>query len=245
MLRILICDPGSIRHSQLKLAVDKVVAALETRNYGTSCVSTPEDMVTIVKRMRAGFYDIIVCRIDARCCDGVFAALSSVREDGCEASIVVVADSPEYASRAISVRAEGYCLVKEGGAGLTRTMESPVGKAMARRGETVGLRTDVGIGNVSVDDILFAESSKKGAILHLPFDATMIVRGTLQGLFETLSTRDCFVKAGNSFIVNLENVRSIGEKAIIFANGESIIVPVRARKPVKDALRDYCLRKAG
>ena len=243
MLRVLIYDPDPTKKSRLRLAVDVIVAELGARNYGTACVASPQDLVTVVDRMRPGFYDIIVCLIGSADASQTLAALRKVREMDHDASIVIVADSPAYAGGAIGVGAEGYSLVKDGGTGLARVMESPVGKAVARRSETVGLRTDAGIGNVAFDDILFAESSKKGPILHIPPETTMVVRGTLQGLFETLSVKDSFIKAGNSFIINLESVRSVGEKSVIFANGESIIVPVRARKPVKDAFWSYCLKE--
>ena len=51
-----------------------------------------------------------------------------------------------------------------------------------------------------------------------------------------------FIKAGSSFIVNLDNVRSAGEGSLIFADGETIVVPIRKRKAVKDALDSFLMR---
>lgn len=242
MIRVLVSDPGSSRRSKLRHVVDVLVADLGARNYSVSCVGAPEDLATAFSRVRTGFYDVVVCRIDDECAQRTFEALETVREQDRDVSIIIVAELPDFARDALDVGAEGYSLIKDGSAELANALEKPIGKAMARRNSTIGLKTDRGVGNIVVDDILFAESSKKGAIIHLPADSTMLVRGTLQSLFETLSTTDAFIKAGNSFILNLDNIRSVGEKSVIFANGESVIVPVRSRNPVKDAFRAYCTR---
>ena len=67
---------------------------------------------------------------------------------------------------------------------------------------------------------------------------TITVRGTLSALYERLVEADpeWFMKVGGSFIVNLDNVRSAGNGSLIFCDGEAVIVPVRMRKPLKDAL---------
>jgi len=242
MIRVLVSDPGSGRRSKLRHVVDVLVGELGARNYGVSCVGAPEDLATAFNRVRKGFYDIVVCRIDDECAQRTFEALERVREQDQDVSIVVVAEKPDFARDALDVGTEGYSLLEGGSAGLAKILEKPVGKAIARRSSTIGLKTDRGVGNIVVDDILFAESSKKGAVIHLPSDNTMLVRGSLQSLFETLSTTDGFIKAGNSFILNLGNIRSVGDKSVIFANGESVIVPVRSRTPVKDAFRAYCTK---
>ena len=110
-------------------------------------------------------------------------------------------------------------------------------QVLGRRGDVMGLRFDIGVGNVVLDEVVFAESTKKGSVIHLANGGTRLVRSTLQALFDKLAGRGPFEKAGSSFIVNLDNIRSTGDGAVIFSNGESIVVPVRVRKPLADTLR--------
>ena len=92
MIRVLVSDPGSGRRSKLRHVVNVIVGELGARNYGVSCVGAPEDLATAFDRVRKGFYDIVVCRIDDECAQRTFEALERVREQDQDVSIVVVAD---------------------------------------------------------------------------------------------------------------------------------------------------------
>lgn len=243
MIRLLLYDQVPGRINRLRAAVDAVVTEADINNYGISSVSDPESLTRSVWRTRNGFYDVIVCLV-TESPSMVFESLRAVRAIDADANIVIVSDCPDYALDAFDIGVDGYCLLSEGRQGLKRAMEGSLGKAWARQNESIGLRADVGVGNVALGDILFVESSKKGSVVHFPDGSTMLVRKTLQAMFELLSFDERFTRAGSSFIVNLDNVRSFGEKAVIFSDGETIVIPIRARKPVKEALAAYCLREA-
>ncbi len=241
MIRILVCDPDSGERSQLRSAVDLLVSAMKIGNYGISYVTKLDDMVGLVKRMRTGFHDIIVCRATSGSAEAL-NALREVRDADGGASIVIASDTQDFAAEAFDLQVDGYCLFSEGRDGFERAMKVPILKAASKHTDTIALRTDQGTGNFPIDAIMFVEASKRGSLVHLPEGKTVLARGTLQSLFEQLGEDERFIKAGSSFIVNLDNVRSLGEGSIIFPDGEAIIVPVRARKPVKDALIAYRLR---
>ena len=210
-------------------------------NYGISCVTNLDDMVGLVKRMREGFHDIVVCRAVSGNTDAL-GALHEVRDADEDVSIVIASDTQDFAAEAFDLKVDGYCLFNEGRSGFERAMKVPILKAASKHTDTIALRTDQGTGNFPIDAIMFLEASKRGSLIHLPEGKTVLARGTLQSLFDQLGEDERFIRAGSSFIVNLDNVRSLGEGSIVFPDGEVIIVPVRARKPVKDALIAYRLR---
>lgn len=241
MIRVLVSDQHSGDRSKLRTAVDALMTSRGITNYAVSFVAKLEELVALAKRTREGFYDIVVCRLSEDAAQDL-AALRDIRSSDDSINIVVIADSPDYAVDAFGLHADGYCLYKEGREGFERAMKVPIRKAAARHADTIGIRSDVGIGNLTIDEIQFVEASKKGPLVHLATGRTVLARGTLQSLYELLSHDERFVKVGGSFVVNLDNIRSLGESSVVFPDSDPIIVPVRARKPLRDALTAYRLR---
>ena len=243
MLRVVACDQNTSNRRQLRSMISFTLGSLGARARGVMHAASPADMDALVHRMRPGFFDLVVCLIDQPSqCAETLSALASIRALEQDIAIVIVADRPDYACDLVSVGIAGYCLIDDGAAGFEAALRSPLLRISERRDSVVGLRFDGGVGSIVLDDIMFVEMSKKGAIVHLVSGDTLLVRQTLQALFEKLVARGNFIKVGGSFIVNLENIRLIGEGSIVFPDGESIIVPVRVRKTVRDTVQRYWLR---
>lgn len=136
--------------------------------------------------------------------------------------------------------------------------------AAQQKSAYVSVRTSSGVHNVVLEDVQFVESTKRGPVIHLSEGQAVLARGTLQALYGNLTSwpgesgrmndvapssapatigyAKRFIMAGNSFIVNLDNVRSMGEGSLIFADGEAIVVPIRKRKAVQDAWQSFRAR---
>ena len=241
MIRVLAYDSNKSDRIRLRRAIAAVMDRLSGSSFSVMRSAVPTDITKSVQTVRPGFFDIIVCWLDENP-DSIFDALDTIHSDQPDACIVIVAENADYARRAIMVEASGYCQVGQGIDGFMRAMLPAVSDAIERHSGTIGLRSSTGAGNILLDDFLFAESSKKGAVMHLSNGETILVRTTLQALFDRLSADERFVKAGSSFIVNFDSVRSLGESAAIFLNGESVVLPVRVRKPVKEAFESFCRR---
>ena len=241
MVRILAYGMAPDERGALRTAVDRLMSKAGWNTYSISFIAKTDELIGLVERTREGFYDIVVGRLDDQA-DETLVALRRVREADGGMGIVLVADDDSHAVDAFDLRADGYSLIEDGAAGLEKALHVAVLRAASNHSVTLGLRADVGVGNLIVDEVEFVEASKKGPIIHLSTGKTVTTRGTLQSLFEQLEHDERFVKAGNSFIVNLDNIRSLGEGSVVFPDGEAIIIPVRTRKPIKDALTAYRLR---
>ena len=241
MIRVLAYDSNKNDRFRLRWAIETVMERCGWRSFSVTRSVAPADMVHSVQAMRRGFFDIIVCWLGENP-DSVFDALSEICLDEPDVHIVVVAENAESARRAVMVEASGYCQVGQGIDGFMNAMLPAVSQAIERHSGTIGLRSSAGVGNIMLDDFLFAESSKKGAVIHMSDGETILVHNALQALFDRLSADGRFVKAGRSFIINLDCIRSLGDRAAIFLNGESVILPVRVRKPMKEAYESFCYR---
>ena len=245
MLRVIVCDQSTSMRRQLRSTISAALDSRGARARGILHADTPADMDALVRRMRPGFFDLAICLIDDPSqFDETLNALVSIRALEQNIAIVIAADRPDYARELVSVGIAGYCLIGDGASGLDAALRLPLQRIFEKRDSVVGLRFDGGVGSIVLDDIMFVEMSKKGAIMHLVSGGTLLVRQTLQALFEKLAACGNFIKVGSSFIVNLENIRLLGEGSIVFPDGESIIVPVRVRKAVKDTVQQYWLRDA-
>ena len=235
MIRVLAYDARESNRNSLRFGVDGVMASRACKSYSITRVLSPQDLLGIMQRFRPGFVDLIVGVMDDDP-DELLDVLRTIRQENPGTRVALIGSSAEDASRAASVGASGFCLVAQGADGLSNTVGPLVTRAIERHGQTMGLRCDRGTVNVVIDEVMFAESSKKGTIVHLASDETLLVRCALQAFFECVEGYGCFAKAGNSFAINLDSVRTFGDRAVLFANGDSIIVPVRTRKQVKDDL---------
>ena len=235
MIRVLAYDARESNRNSLRFGIDGIMSSRGCKSYSITRELSPQDLLGITQRFRPGFFDLIVGVMGDDSAE-LLNALRVIREENPGTRVALIGTSAEDASRAASVGASGFCLVTQGAEGLSQAVGPLVTRAIERHGQTMGLRCDRGTVNVAIDEVMFAESSKKGTVVHLASDETLLVRCSLQAFFECVEGYGCFAKAGNSFAINLDSVRTFGDRAVLFANGDSIIVPVRVRKQVKDDL---------
>lgn len=250
MLRILVCDNEAGERLRLRNAFERVADELGLENLEIVLLPSLEQLEERVTASRADLYDMLVCRVESseRISEGnhaptqaqeAFKVLARLREGSFEAAIVVISSSPQHAVDAIALEVAGMLPVSGTYETFKNTVSQPLKDIAAAHEGRVCVKSRQGLSNIALDHILFAESTKRGPLVHLPAGKTVLVPGTLQALFDRLSEDDRFAKAGSSFIVNLDNVRSLGERSVIFADGEAIVIPIRANKPLREALDTY------
>ena len=248
MIRVAICCQDRANRTRLRKAVGRCARDAHVDNVETKGFDTLEAFRAVEAGMRPGFTDCaIVCLDDFP--DGARGAqatnaLQELRSAFPSLQLGLV--SAEEAGAALAyVLGVGFCLLS-GTYEQFMAMTVPVLRDIARqKGTYVTVRSSSGVYNVVLEDFQFAESTKRGPIIHLSRGQTVPVRGTLQSLYGALTSMPDeriapgsagrFVMAGSSCIVNLDNVRSVGEGSLIFSDGETIVVPIRKRKAVQDA----------
>ena len=242
MIKGLVYDNSSQHRSNLRSLVSAALADLGIVNLGLTRARSPQELQGILRQAPPGLVDLVLCRVGEQG-EEDFAALRRIREEEPGLDIIILAPDEGYAEEAAQIDACGYCLEGEGPEGLKQALATAAIQALERHDGTMGLRSAEGVWNLILDQIVFVESSKKGAVLHLATGKTLLVRSTLQNLADKLESKGTFMKVGGSFVVNIDNVRSVGEGAIIFSDGESIIVPVRMRKQVRERVDAHWKRQ--
>ena len=246
MIRIIICDSNRTEGLRLRDAIDTYASSCGIFNIETGVRNSREEFVESLSRFRADFFHIAICHIDDRCAgmslDEIGCALKDVRSLSPNTHFIMMSSNPDHAICAYRADAD-FMLLPLTSAEFVRVVGGALRQAVNDQRVPFAVKLPKGVANMNIKDITFIETSKKGPIVHLPGGETITTKGTLQSLFDKISTiSDTFIRASGSFIVNLDNMRVAGKSSVIFGDGEAIILPIRARKLVRDAYVAYQTR---
>ena len=206
--------------------------------YATRQYPTLASAMSALAERRSGYCSLLLCSLDYLSVEDQ-NLLHLFKERLPQTRLVIVSADPATAMLAYQVYADAFVLMAKGGNEFRRVMQEQLNDIVGARDATITLKTKDGIDVLDAGSVLFAETSNAGPIIHLANGQEVQLRGTLQALFEQMSHDERFAKAGGSFIVNLDNVRSAGKSSVVFPDGSLVIIPIRARKPFQDALSAY------
>ena len=237
MKRVLLCEPDAPLRVKLRGAIERYAESCGVSNVEVIIAPNANVLGKALLDMRHGLFGLVVCSVS---CEGALDVLRTARETDPGLRIVLVSRSEDDAMLAFDMQASLLVVPSD-----VNGFATAIGSHMHELGtddlRTVAIKSTEGVSNLAIGDVLFVESAKKGPIIHVVDRSPVVARGTLTALGDRLVQADeeRFMKVGGSFIVNLDNVRSAGESSVVFSDGEAIIVPVRMRKPLREALAAY------
>lgn len=246
MVRIVICAAERSEGLHLRHIVDAYATSRGFYNVDVLVMNSREEFASLLSLLKPNFFDMALCQMDGRCSDmsldEIYRTASGVRAIAPKTRFVFMSSDKRLANCAYKAEGRFLQLPLE-----QEDFERVVGKAIDEvflsHRNIFAVKSGKTVVNVNLDDVSFVEAGKKGPVIHLPVSSVLVTRSTLQLLYDRLEqASDSFMKVGGSFIVNLENMRTAGESTAIFGDGETIILPTRLRKPVRDALRAYRVR---
>lgn len=258
MMRFATVDSNPADRAGLRDALRRCAIEAHHSSVGVSAFGSVDELSSALEQLRTGYFDVaVICADkprpalnDAASRRPLLLKLEALHDAHPEIIIVLASRDTTAALDAYNLGA--YFLLLSGG---YEGIQPALAEALAHIGWSeracLAVRSASRVDNVAIEDIQFVESSKRGPVIHLPGGRTVTTRGTLKGLYDQMAEReDCLseaeplLMAGSSFIVNLDNVIASGKGALVFADGETIIVPVRKRKDIEDALDAYQTGKA-
>ncbi len=245
MIRIALCDINKEEGRHLRNIINSFADEDGMNNIEVRLTSSCEDFLSVMERVQPNFFDLGIIRIidpDNTIAQRMPGFLEQVGKASPRTKIVLLSNEAEHALYAYDANAL-YLQLPSDRKNFIRAIGEPLRQMVLDYKSSFAVKSGKTVVNMDINDITFIETNKKGPIIHLPGNRSVTARGTLQSLYERLcAVDDRFVRAGGSFIINLDNVRTVGDSSVIFADGDAIILPVRARKPIKEALRAYQMR---
>ena len=259
MMRIILINSNAPERNALRKALDRSVSETHLTSVDIAAFESIDSLLDAHAAGRVHHINVVFCCVDRlkgpsrhpqaadeADSDSPWAFLELVRERHPRVHLIVASHDASVALNAYRTQAE-FLYLPGTYDDLQRVMAKPLSRVGWDQNPSLAIRTSGQVGNVAIADIQFVESSKRGPVVHLPGGKTVTTRGTLKALYERLAAvesideddANAFVMAGSSFIVNLDNVVASGQGALVFSDGETIIVPVRKRKDIEQALQTY------
>lgn len=164
-------------------------------------------------------------------------AAEKLIELGMENGLVFTTSSEQHAVKAFSIGADGYLHKPFTHEDFVRAMKrfSRLFEESRRYITVMQGREEV---NIYLNMLRFAESAGHGTVLHTS-SGEVRVYSPLSSLFGQLEGDPDFLMCGRSYIANLSTVTGFDPDSgeLTFQGGESLIVPVRLRRAVRDQIK--------
>lgn len=245
MIRIALYDKNAEEARNLRRILGTYAERQRIFNVSISIGNSLESFVEALKQKEPGYFNVALIRV-SEVGDAVLDKLSNLLacmdEITSRTEVVVLSNDPRHAYNAYEVGVR-FLRMPFDEHGFSATIGKSLQHTVAVNKRPFPVKSGKTVVVTNLNDIMFAETSKRGPIIHLPESRTIPMKGTLQALYDRLhDVGEQFFRAGGSLIVNLDNIRSTDSNSVIFATGETIVLPVRARKAVSEAFADWKTR---
>ena len=192
----------------------------------------------LLAAMKTRKYDLLVLETSIRGASGIDFA-RNLRLSKCDADIIFVSSTDEYALAAYSVFPIGYILKPF----QRRRMRPPFKKAAEKYSQkpTIILRDVNGSKvTVSIEDLLYIEVIGNELYVHSRAEIAKCI-GSLSETHQSLPQKQ-FYRSHRSFIVNLGRVRHVEKYQFTMDNGDLVTVAKNRYAEAKKVWRDYLQR---
>ena len=157
--------------------------------------------------------------------------------NGCR--IVFVTTSKDFALEAFRVDADQYLVKPVMEEELFSVLDRIFDKAGRKQKKYLSLQAGNRIHKVPMQEIVFCEAQKKSQCIYLADGSQLQVRMTMAKIYDMLAGSPEFVKAGMSYIVNLEHVDSLNTSELQLDNGGKIYLPRGSYHPLRESYFGY------
>ena len=238
MLKIAICDDISQELEVIfTLTSEYAVAHGMTMN-----IDTYTSADELLKALEGGIvFDAMLLDI---CMPGI-SGIDLVRElhsEKISCPIIFLTASKEYALEAFGVHALRYILKPIDKAQFDEAMDFLTTLYYDKAQRNITVKTEDGIRQLCVDEILFCEADRKYALFHLKSGAVRVY-GTLEKQKKILMKFSGFKELGASYLVNLAHVSKFSSKTIIMENGCVLPIPRRVYTDFHKAYKEFYFKE--
>lgn len=174
--------------------------------------------------------------------DGISTA-REIRRYNTSVKIIYLTSSAEYAVDSYSVGAYFYQIKPIWQESFYRLMDSVISECHKDEEKSLILRGKTGIARLDLDKLQYCEVTGRTLLFHRKDGETLDSIGKLDDLSEQLKDYDCFVRCHRSYLINMDYVQSISNKAITMSDGTQIPIPHGKYSELKDKFFAYFFHK--
>ncbi len=214
MLKIAVCDDEKI----MLQSMQELLESYANQNGIHFYIDSYLNGHTMIKNWNQ--YDIVFLDMNMPGLDGMDVA-KVLREDNRDCKIIFVTSSQEMVFKAFEVNAFRYVLKPLDQTKLFEVLDAARNACIESEEDTITFEmTQKRVVKIATKNILFIETKDRKIEIHT-LKESFLSNETLSELEERLNS-DMFFKPHNSFIVNLEHVKTHTNKDITLVSGQTI-----------------------
>lgn len=171
-------------------------------------------------------------------------AAKRLREMRRGAKLIFLTASREYALDAFDVEASDYLVKPASKDRLFSKLDKFLKEMGQERRKYMLLKRDGSVIRVPLNDVVYCEAHGKHQSVYMA-DGTQLAQNlTMAKLYEMFSAYREFVRAGVSYIINMEHIESLNAQEARLDNGKKIYLPRGAYQCLREQyLEYYCGRE--
>lgn len=231
MIRIALCDDDVGILNEMQGLLDRYC-----RDQGREITHTAFcSSVELLARMERGDrFDILFLDILMPGQDGIEAA-EEIRNYDTNVKIIFLTSSSEYAVQSYAVKAYFYQLKPLREEDFRRVLDAALEECRQERESSLILRCGGVITRLEPGRLEFCEVIHRTLLFHLNSGKVLESTGSLDELGRLLAPFGCFFRVHRSYIVNLDYVQNISQRAVTMACLAKIPIPRGKYNEIKDA----------
>jgi len=223
MLRIALCDDERSELDRLKKLIEDFFAK-RGEPFAVSAFSSGQDLLA---GLDAG-YDVIFLDVYIGLDNGMDVA-RRIRERDRSCAIIFATNSKAHAVRGYGVQALQYLIKPVTASALSEALELALEELSSRVKRAVQLQNRQGAFRVTLDDLVFAESSARILTVHTRAQGELTCYQKLDDL-EGSCPESRFFRCHKSYLVNLDYVQAVANGKFLLADGREIPISVSLAK---------------
>ena len=239
MIKVAFCDDDLSVLKELSVLMDRYRVE---RNQDIAYAAFHSPLELLAEVERGVQLDIIFLDVLMPGQDGISTA-REIRQYDAAVKIIYLTSSAEYAVDSYTVGAYFYQLKPIWQESFYRLMDSVIPECHRDAKNSLILRCRTGITRLELDKLQYCEVTGRNLLFHRQDGEVLDSIGRLDELCEQLKDYDCFIRCHRSYLINMDYVQSISNKAVIMMDGTQIPIPHGKYSELKDKFFTYFFHK--
>ena len=240
MIFVAICDDEKKAVSTTASACERLLPELTDEPFTINTFLSP---VELLESAAKTVYDLILCDVYMPGLLGT-DAMQELRDKGSNAHIIFLPSSTDHAVDAFALHADNYLVKPFTYEQFSSAVTESVKTITRERKEFIVVKAARGTCRLDFSEIVYIETDGHYQLFHMRDGSDISTHSSSQALYDRLSFDERFYKAGSSFILNWDMVRSINNGDAILVDESIVTIPVRLRKAAADAFFAYSMGTA-
>lgn len=237
MLQIAICDDNNSELLQIKQIVEKFKASHSSK-YNIKCDTFSSSLDLLMSMENGLSYDLLILDVVMPLMTGIEVA-TEIRKKNHLSKIIFLTSSREFALDSYKVDAFYYLLKPNRKEGLIPILEKACADIAVEKEKGILVKSKTCLTKILLHNLEYTEVLGRTLFFHLTSGEVLESYGTMSQLENDLLRDKRFIKPHRSYIVNMDCIHRLTDKAIITFSNTPIPISRELYKNIKQAYIDY------